>query len=98
MEQLKDQQKLFEKLFISPTATTRSPHLVLSMQFLKLLLDEAPQLAPAPLKHLLLKILGLFEIQPINSLLLYNHDWTTAGQTPLLTEIILACAKGVNSR
>lgn len=98
MEQLKDQQRLFEKLFISPNALTQSSHLILSIQFLKLLLEEAPLLASAPLKNLLLKILGLFEIQPVNSLLLYNHDCLAVDQTPLLTEIILACAKAVNDR
>lgn len=74
MDELKDQSRLLQKLFVSPTSHTQTPHLILSIQFLKLLLEEAPLLAPAPLKQLLLKILGLFEIQPLNSLLLYQHD------------------------
>jgi hypothetical protein len=97
MEQIKDQQRLFQKLFASPTCTPSNPHLILSMQFLKLLLDEAPLLAPEAIRHLLLKILGLFEIQPLNSLLLYHHD-SLLDRTPLLTEIVLACMKATASR
>ena len=85
MEEIKDQQKLFSKLFVSPTSAPTNPHLILSMQFLKLLLDEAPLLTPQAQKHLLQKILGLFEIQPANSLLLYHHDSLSTDQTPLLT-------------
>lgn len=55
-------------------------------------------MAPAALKHLLLKILGLFEVQPVNSLLLHHHDSLGTSQTPLLTEIVLACAQNVSSR
>ena len=39
MQQIKDQQRLFEKLFVSPTSAPSDPHLILSFQFLKLLLE-----------------------------------------------------------
>lgn len=68
------------------------------MQFLKLLLDEATLLTSSAQKPLLLKILGLFEIQPVNSLMLYHHDSLAVDQTPLLTEIVLTCAKSVKCK
>ena len=98
MNQIKDQNKLFQKLFISPTSAPTNPHLILSMQFLKLLLDEAPLLNSEAQKHILLKILGLFEIQSLNSLLLHNHDSHAVDQVPLLTEVVLRCLKATNSR
>jgi hypothetical protein len=52
MEQVKDQQRLFEKLFVSPNADSHSG-LILSMQFLKLLLDESQQLTLAAQRTLL---------------------------------------------
>lgn len=98
MQEIKDQQRLFEKLFISPNSTNPNPHLILSMQFLKLLLDEASLLSSTAQKPFLLKILGLFEIQPVNSLMLYYHDSLAVDQTSLLAEIILTCARSVKSR
>jgi hypothetical protein len=73
MEQVKDQQRLFEKLFVSPNSNNHSG-LILSMQFLKLLLDESQLLTLSAQKILLFEVLQLFEKQPVNSLLLYKHD------------------------
>ena len=84
MQQIQDQQRLIEKLFVSPTSAPTDPHLILSFQFLKLLLEEAPLLTSLAQRKLLLKILGLFEIQPLNSLLLHNHDQQT-NECSLLT-------------
>lgn len=97
MQQIKDQQKLFEKLFVSPTCAPSNPHLILSMQFIKLLLEEAPLLTPSAQKTLLLQILGLFELQPANSLLLLHHDLAGIDQ-PLLTEIVLSCSRALGCR
>lgn len=73
MEQIKDQQRLFEKLFVSPNSDNHCDF-ILSMQFLKLLLDESQQLTLSAQKILLFEVLRLFEKQPVNSLLLYKYD------------------------
>jgi hypothetical protein len=67
------------------------------MQFLKLLLEELPQLTWNSQKSLIQQILALFKAQPANSLLLYHQDLLTADQTPLLTLIVMACAKSVRT-
>ena len=39
MNEIKDQARLFTKLFMAPSASSNDLKLILSMQFLKLLLD-----------------------------------------------------------
>lgn len=97
MEQVKDQQRLLEKLFVSPNSDSHSG-LILSMQFLKLLLDESQQLTLPAQKALLLQVMGLFEKQPANSLLLYKHDEAFSDQTPLLCSLVLSLARVVRSQ
>jgi hypothetical protein len=96
MEQIKDQQRLFEKLFVSPSSDNHS-QLMLSMQFLKLLLEESQQLTLPAQKVLLLELLRLFHRQPANSLLLYKHDELAPEHLPLLSLLVHSLARVIRT-
>lgn len=72
---IRDKEKLFSMLFMSPTLTTRQiPPLLVSPHFLTLLLHEAEGIDYASQYELLCEILDIFVMKPINWLLLWHHD------------------------